>query len=158
MNLAHLHLIIVHVPIVITPLALAILLLGLSRDQQNLQQLSYALLVICGLSAAAASWTGDGAEETVEHLAGVSERVIENHEEAAELTVWLCAASGVLAAVGLFMRASTAARMVGLLTVLVTTASAASLGYTGYLGGKIRHPETSSSTQIGSSEMQEDND
>lgn len=141
MNAAHWHLILVHIPIVISPLASVLLSLGLVRGEETLRRLSLVLLIICGLTAGAAFWTGDGAEQVVEHVAGVSEVLIEAHEEAAEVVVWLCAISGIVSALALLPALRALAQKLTIAVMLVSWAASAGLAYTGYLGGKTRHPE-----------------
>ena len=141
MNTAHFHLVLVHIPIVLTPLAAAILLLNLWRATEAVQKTALMILFVSALSAGAAYLTGEGAEEIVEHLPGILERNIENHEEAAEVSLWLCIVTGLLSAVAVFC--FSAAKRFFLLPLATALAcfTSISLTYTAYLGGQIRHPE-----------------
>jgi hypothetical protein len=51
------------------------------------------------LPAAPVFFSGNGAEETVEHAPGVSDAIIERHEEAAKLAMISIAGAGLLALV-----------------------------------------------------------
>ena len=90
MNPAHLHLIANHVPVFAA--ALAIPLLGVSlwrRDESGTFLTAVLFLVIAGVGAIVAQRSGHAAEEIVEELPGIEERLIEEHEERAEVAVWL---------------------------------------------------------------------
>ena len=83
MNPAHLHLILNHVPVVGTLFGLALLGWGLLRKSEELTKTSLGILIIIALLAIPVYLTGEPAEEIVEHLPGVNEASIEQHEEAA---------------------------------------------------------------------------
>jgi hypothetical protein len=101
------------------------------------------MLVLAALVALPAFLVGEGAEELVEHLSGISEDVIEEHEEAATVAFWLTNLVGALSAVtlvGLWRVAGWVRWMKTLVTIAAVIAST-SLFYAAYEGGKIRHPE-----------------
>jgi hypothetical protein len=91
----------------------------------------------------AAARTGEGAEELVSTLAGVSEAAIEPHEEAAEAALFAAMALGVLALAALVVPARMAqARRAAVIGSLVMSAATFGLAArTANLGGAIRHPE-----------------
>lgn len=156
MNTAHWHLIVVHIPIVLVPLAAVLLSLGLLRNQEALKRTSFAILSICGMTTAAAFLTGDGAEEVVERLAGISETLIEAHEEAADVALWLCSISGIISAFLLLPGSRSLAKKLTFVAVMVSWGASASLAYTGYLGGMIRHPEAYAASQVQAESAQDD--
>lgn len=87
-------------------------------------------------------FTGEPAEENIEHLPGVSESLIEAHEEAAEKSLILTLIIGGAAVLALLGPQKPGfQKYVNLLLILVTAIAVGSLGYTANLGGKIRHPE-----------------
>jgi len=147
MNAAHLHLLINHIPIfgvLFGMIAMAWSLLNQSRDMR----LAAALLfMLSGIFSWIALETGEGAEEQVEHLPGVSESIIHDHEEAAEAAN---VAILILAGGSLFLLASSRfrpqwdrpIRMALVVGALVTSGL---LARTAYLGGQIRHTEIRSS-------------
>jgi len=91
-----------------------------------------ATLVVAGI---AAMRTGEGDEERVEKV--VSEQVIEAHEEAAEVFVWVAAVTLALMVAAVMLRRSRAARVVAGLSVAGTLA-VLWLGYrTGQAGGEL---------------------
>jgi uncharacterized membrane protein len=157
MNFAHAHLILVHLPIVGIPLAALVLAAGLKTKQNSSSALAHLLIFGLSLTAIAAFLTGGEAEELVEHLPGISERLIEDHEEIAELTLWIVSAAGLvsLASLGAYIRRNTAlfltASRVALVASLVATGF---LAKTGYDGGKIRHPEAHEASAAPASEAE----
>lgn len=139
MNAAHLHLALVHIPIVCVPLALLLLLVGLWRGNDTLRSTSAWIALIASLVAVASFLLGEGAEEIVEEIAGITESNIEAHEEAGVVALWLTIGFGALSALRL-----TGARFAARLSVpliILGLLSSGSLAYTAQAGGKIRHPE-----------------
>ncbi len=142
MNLAHVHLILNHLPVVGIPLALAFLLYGRLRKDSVTQR--FALLVLFATAAVVVPvyLTGEPAEKTVERLAGIPETLIEAHEEAAlaSMILTVIAGSGAFAAL-LLARREGMYRVAVLGTMVLATIAAGSLAYTANLGGNIRHSE-----------------
>lgn len=142
MNLAHLHLILNHVPTIGIPIALIFLIYGLY--EKNSTSPRFALLVLAGLALATVPvyLTGEPAEEIVEHLPGVAESFIEAHEDAAFYSFVLTLFAGVAAFVALwFQKDPTKSRQVNFGVVLIASLAVLSLLYTANLGGKVRHTE-----------------
>ena len=143
MNAAHLHVILVHFPVILTPLGVIFLALGLWRKNLTLRDIACYLFLGAAAIGGAAFLLGDGAEEMVEHVAGVVESAIEPHEEASELAIWFAIALGVASFIALAsskVSPRLSARLqVPLLALAILTSGL--LGYAAQLGGKIRHPE-----------------
>ncbi|REJ81761.1 MAG: hypothetical protein DWQ44_11595 [Bacteroidetes bacterium] len=93
-------------------------------------------------------FSGEDAEHEVEHLQGIEEFRIEAHEESAGLSFALILVSGIVAAAGLYFREKYS-RLIMFALIIVSLAASASLTYTGFLGGKIRHSELSKDTLKG---------
>jgi uncharacterized membrane protein len=143
MNAAHLHLILVHIPVVLLPTATILLCLSLWRNQHVLAQTALSLFVVATLVCVPAFLIGEDAEELVEHQPGVVEDTIEEHEEAAERALWFTVAAGSLALLALITRKPLPGLQPTTLKILTVVGALASvtLGYTAFEGGKIRHPE-----------------
>ena len=95
--------------------------------------------------------TGEAAEDMVEHLPGVSEDLIENHEDAGKIALVATSVLGGLSLIRLLIPARFAA-VGGPLTVLVFVFSLGVAGWlarTANLGGQIRHPEIRQSSTLG---------
>jgi len=164
MNLAHVHLMLNHIPIVGIPIALAFLVYGIYAKNQPSQR--FALLVLFGLAVMVLPvyFTGEPAEEVVEHLPGVAESFIEAHEDAAMFSLVLTLITGAAAFIALwFQRDQKKSRLMNFGVMGAACLAVASLLYTANLGGKVRHTEFSSGVAIQSgadvnAEKDEDND
>ncbi len=145
MNLAHLHLIVNHLPVVGIPLVLLFLGYGLYTKNLLLQRFSLKVLFIVSLLLLPVYFSGEPAEKIVEHLPGVTESLIESHEDAALFTLIVTLIMGALAAVALYFRKNEK-RFGGLskIVFVVGCLSVASLLYTANLGGQVRHTEVRS--------------
>lgn len=142
MNAVHLHLLLNHAPVFGLIFALALLGFARLRHSDELTRAGLLTLVATGLAAAAAMLTGDPAEHAVEHLAGISERAIHAHEEAAELAAVATYAGAVLAAAGLVLfRRVALGRRLATLAFVVALAAFGLMARTANLGGQIRHAE-----------------
>lgn len=143
MDATHLHLLTNHIPILTTIFSVLILGWGIFKSEKNLQNLAMIGFIIAGVLSIVVLQSGEGAEETVESLAGVTENVIHNHEEAAETTNWIAMVMGVMAIGGFVLRKTKPRLMKGYLWILLIGGmlSAGMFSYTAYLGGHIRHTE-----------------
>ena len=152
MNFAHLHLILNHIPVVGIPVALAFLTYGIYVKNQASQR--FALLVLVGLAAVVLPvyFTGEPAEEVVEHLPGVAESFIEAHEDAAMFSLILTLLSGATAFVAFwFQKDPKKSRVLNFGVMAIASLAVMSLLYTANLGGKVRHTElrSASAAQVG---------
>ena len=149
MSLTHLHLMLNHVPVVGMLLVIALLAVALMRRSNELAKATFGVAVALALVSVVVFLTGEPAEESVENLPGVSEAVIEAHEEAAlfatiVIGVFGAAALGALA----WFRRRAIPRWIagaGLAAALVVGAT---MAWTANLGGEIRHSEIRSSASI----------
>lgn len=87
--------------------------------------------------------SGEEAEHIIEKFQGVSEHELEEHEEHAELSLWLMIASGVLSLMTLvsYKRAKHLSKMSRILTLIITLFAFITLIPLALHGGKIVHPE-----------------
>jgi hypothetical protein len=124
-------------------LLLLLITLFLRTPSQQLRKAAYLLLCVSALGAFVANFSGEGAEEAVEHLAGVSHDPIEAHEDAAPYAVGLSALAGVLALAGMGLSVFKPAwnGRIALAVTLAALFAFASSARVGWLGGKIRHTE-----------------
>ena len=141
MNAAHIHLMLNHVPL-FGALAVTILCaVALFRRQQGLARGGLVVALLTAIVALVVYLTGEPAEELVENLPGISEAVLETHEEVALVATIVAGAYGVLALIGLFaFRHGVTMRVTRILLVL-SFLPLATMAYTAYLGGQIRHSE-----------------
>lgn len=143
MNAAHLHLALNHLPVVGLLFALALIVVALRTRSPELARVALWSLVVVAVLGLLAYLTGEGAEEVVERLAGVSEAAIESHEEAALVAVLLVGGLGALAGAGLWLQAQGDGLRRGflVLTLAATLLVAGWMAWTANLGGRIRHAE-----------------
>lgn len=148
MNQAHLHLFLVHFPIVGLILVTPLYFYGLIRKDMKILRLSLLLSVVLSLAGLGAYLTGEGAEEILEKLPSVEHELIEEHEEAAEWAFRFIIGTGFLSLLILAMKFSPAGKnrfYFGLLALLLLMSTIVSIR-TGQLGGLIRHQEEISGT------------
>ncbi|MFD2873730.1 hypothetical protein ACFS5N_14690 [Mucilaginibacter ximonensis] len=143
MNETHIHLLITHLPIVGAALGVLVLIHGIWNKSDTTLTAAYNLLIISAIGAGIAYATGEGAEETVEHLPGISKNVIEEHAESALISLISLMIMGGIAVIGLFVTLKSTAftRPVALLALTAALVGFGLIARTGYLGGQIRHTE-----------------
>lgn len=143
MNSAHLHLMLNHLPVVGSVFALLLLVAALMRKSQELQKASLVVFAIIALTAVPVYLTGEPAEKLVERLPGITEAVIEQHEEAAEVAFISVLALGVAALGGLAFawRARPLPRWFAIVLLLLSVTTMGLMLRTANLGGQVRHTE-----------------
>jgi uncharacterized membrane protein len=141
MNLAHIHLLLNHVPLIGLPVAMAFLGYGLWIQNSSMQKFSMFIIICLAIVVLPIFFSGEPAEELVEHLPGVAESFIESHEGAAKFSLALTLFAGFSAIVGLLFHKNYRTRLINVGVLLVSFIAVLSLAYTANLGGKIRHTE-----------------
>jgi uncharacterized membrane protein len=147
-NLAHLHLILNHFPVVGSVIVALLLAFALQRRSDDVGRAALLLAALIGVMAIITYFTGEPAEELVERLPDVSKAAIEEHEDAALVATIVVGALGALSIVALYLHRGAHAlsrRMTGSAFALSLVACAV-MGYTALLGGQVRHSEIRGST------------
>ena len=142
MTPVHLHLLLNHLPVIGTVIAVCLLAFALLRGDDRTGRVSLGLLAVLAAVAVVAFLTGEPAEEAVEHLPGVSGPLVERHEEAALLATIALGVVGAASAGWLLLFRRRPLRrpvMLGLLAAALVPAGA--MAYAANLGGQIRHAE-----------------
>jgi len=139
--MAYLHLLSNHVPILGSLFGVLLLVVALVKPNLNTTLSAYLILLVSGIGGIVAYFTGEPAEESVEHVPGISHNLIHVHEEMAEnalIFVFLLTAAAV---VGLWAdRAQWKnAKKIERFTLVVGIIAFILFAFTGYLGGHIRH-------------------
>lgn len=112
------------------------------RKNDTITKTSFYLLLFAGISAIPVFFTGEGAEEAVEHLPGVSESVIESHEELAKFAFGIVSVTAIAALAGLLLfKSAKVLRFVKPLVFLLGLATGGVMIVTAHLGGQVRHTE-----------------
>ena len=168
MDSSQIHLALTHVPVILSIVGLVVLVVGWLKRNDTLARTAFYLLLFAGLFGVPVYLTGEGAEEIVEHLPGVSEGVIEKHEEMASVAFGLVIAAAILSIAGLLLYNNTKLRrLIVPLVLLLALATTGVMAVTAHLGGQVRHTEIRSgfaqqNNNSGTNEVQnkvsEDND
>ncbi len=143
MDAAHLHLLLNHIPVVGTLVGLLLLAYGLLRKSDELKRASLAMFVATALLAIPTYFTGESAENLVEHLSGVSATLIERHEDAAFVSVLALELLGLVAisALALVHRSARFANALAVTALVLSIVTGGLMARTANLGGQIRHTE-----------------
>lgn len=150
MDLTHLHLMLNHLPVLGVVFGFLILAWGVLRGQDEIKKIGLIFLIITAIFAVPVYLTGEPAEEAVENLAGVSEQIIETHEDSALVSLILAIATGVMAATALILKrfaTENAARISIFAVLLLSIFTGGFITRTANLGGQIRHTEIRSAAQ-----------
>jgi hypothetical protein len=149
MNLAHVHLLLNHVPIIGTLVTLGLFLVSIVANHDDLKQASLALFSLIALLAIPTYISGSGAQGALKESPDVSMSVIEAHQGAALLAFIFMEITGAASLIGLW-RFSLAVKnpwvsgpgRLNLLAVLFLAALTSGLmAVVGNTGGDIRHSE-----------------
>lgn len=148
MNLAHIHLILNHIPLIGMGVTVLLLIVALLRRSKELTIVSLIFVVLVALWAIPVYLTGEPAEEIIEEMTGVSENLIEEHEEQAEAAFIVTEITGALALIALLVSlySDRFRQKLAVLTLIALLISGGLMAWTANLGGKIRHPEIRSDT------------
>jgi uncharacterized membrane protein len=147
MNSAHLHLIVNHLPIIFPIAGVIVLSVGIGFKTDMVKRTAYFLFTIGAVTAAMAMNSGEGAEEIVEELAGVSHKLIHEHEENAESMAILSYLLGIvsLSALWASWKGKSFSNLLSYIVFLIALVVVFLGKQTGTSGGEIRHPEIRSS-------------
>jgi hypothetical protein len=142
MDVIHLHLLLNHVPLIGAIGVILLLGLALLRNSGELGKVALGFLVLLGAVAGVVFLTGEPTEELVERLPGVSETIMEAHEEVALVATIAMGGLAALALAALVVyRHRTLPRWVGATGMIGTIGVVGIMAYTANLGGQIRHTE-----------------
>lgn len=142
MNSVQIHLALTHAPVVLSIVGLAMLVVAFFIKNTTVTKTSYIIILVAGIAAIPVFLTGESTEEAIEKLPGVSERVIERHEDMAKLAMISISIAGVMALAALFaFKRQTLAKTFKGLVLLLAITSGGLMAQTAHLGGQIRHTE-----------------
>lgn len=130
-------------PVVLVPLGAILLAIAHLRSSLPIARVALGILIAATIVTVPAFLLGEGAEEIIEHLPGIAESMIEEHEEGAEPTLWIVVSTGLAALVTwiAITRGSFFERALLAATFILSCIASISLAYTAHLGGLISHPE-----------------
>lgn len=143
MNGAHFHLVVNHLPIIFPIVGIIVMITGLIFKSDAVKRTAFLIFIIGSLTSIAAMTSGEGAEEIVENISGVTENYIEIHEESAELFSILTYILGGLSLIGLWasIKQKSFSKFLNI-GILIFAFIVIYFGKeTGTTGGEIRHTE-----------------
>ena len=143
MNDAHIHLVVNHLPIVGLLIGILVLIVSLIVKKTEVKLTAYGIFMFSAITAVLAFKSGEGAEETVEHISGISETLIHSHEELAESFITLTIVLGVLSLLGFLaeLKRFKYTKYLTIIILLTALADGVYAKYVGTSGGEIRHTE-----------------
>lgn len=143
MSQVHLHLLITHLPVFGSILGALVLGYALWVKSNQTKNAAYFIFIISAIGAAIAYLTGEGAEEAVEKIQGVSENMIALHEDAAMYALISLIALGIMSVIALVISRikPTLLKSTSIVVLFISLVSFGLVARTGYLGGQIRHTE-----------------
>ena len=160
MNDAHFHLVVNHLPIIFPLVGVIILITGLIAKSEAVKRTAYMVFSIGAITTIAAMTSGEGAEEVVENINGISENYIEKHEDAAKLFALLSYVLGGLSLIGLWasFKQKTFSSIVSIAVLGMAFIVLVFAKQTGTSGGEIRHDEIRSATSTTQIPVDNDDD
>lgn len=143
MNQAHLHLLLNHLPILGTLFGILILAGGFFLKNNAVKRTALGLFVLSAVFAIPAYLTGEGAEDVAEKLPGVSEALMERHEEMANIFLWVVGGLGLFSLATFYadFKSKKVAPMLYTLTFVAAIGTMIFAQRVGATGGEIRHTE-----------------
>ena len=160
MNEAHFHLVVNHLPIVGILIGILVLVMGFILKKSEVKVTALGIFVFSALASIAAFYSGEGAEEIVERIPGISETLINQHEESAELffTIVLILGAVSLGAMFLEIKKSKLSKFGFILVILLVLAAGVLAKNVGTTGGEIRHTEIRNDSNLILIQTDEDHD
>jgi hypothetical protein len=148
MNSLHLHLMLNHLPVVGSLLGLGLWIAAAWRKSLELQKAGLVLFAGIALLTAPVYWSGEEAEDRAAQFPGVTEALLDPHEDAAGVAALGVALLGVSALGGLIWVRRDRLIPLGYAGVIgvLSLGTVAAMLVTANLGGQIRHPEIRKST------------
>lgn len=120
--------------------------------------MSLYFMIVAALFTVPVYLTGEGTEKMIEKLPGVSENMIHEHEEMAEIGLIIIIITGIAALGALIIKRKTSLLKPALvLCAIFSFASFGVMAQTAHLGGQIRHIEIRNGASISTQNDNVDN-
>lgn len=143
MNQAHYHLLFNHLPIIIPLIGLLVLIGGMVTNLEVVKKTAYLIFIFGALATIPAILTGDGAEDIVKTIPGVTKNLIHAHEHIADTFALSSYFLGLVSLIIFWLKWKREKKYNiadGLLIVYVLVVLFFAMK-TGNTGGEIRHTE-----------------
>ena len=139
-----------HLPIIFPVVGVIILLIGIFTKSDVSKRNAYIVFILGAVASVAAMATGEGAEDAIENIQGVSENLMHRHEEAAEIFAGMSYFLGAVSLLG-FLTSYRNFSLDKLMPVTILIVGGVSLYFAqeaGRTDGEIRHAEIRSAANI----------
>jgi uncharacterized membrane protein len=149
-TVAHLHLLLNHVPILGSIFVTVLFIIALFYRNVFLQKVSLWFLVAIALFTAATYATGGKTAQAVQGLPGVAEDMVRSHELFAKFGLAAMFVTGAIALGGalFYSRKPAISRFLLTIILIILLFNSALFSYIGFLGGQIMHVEIRSSPPV----------
>lgn len=153
MTAAHWHLVLNHIPIIGTTISTLLLIAGLLLKNEQLKLISVIFIMIMSVFGVIVHETGKKTEREIKKDLTINQDAVEQHEEAAKPAFLVHNIAGILSLIALilFKKKRKAFNVIASIIVVISLSAAGLMSYAGYLGGKIRHSQTTYSNLSNSS-------
>jgi hypothetical protein len=143
MNMAHVHIVLNHIPSLGSVLGLALLAVAVFTKHDGLKKFSLGVLVLVAIATLPTYISGNGARQVIFKQPTFPVGIVEVHQNAAMLTLLAMTVAGAFAWFGLWeiRRFSSAGSLTTMGTLLTSAVATGLILFTGSLGGKISHAE-----------------
>jgi uncharacterized membrane protein len=143
MDAAHIHLMLIHFPIVGFIFSLILLALGLYQKNESFVRAGLLITVMSGALAVPAYLTGESAEEVIKNIRSFPAFAVDEHEAAAFYAILFIGITTVIAGSGLFIsiKKNRISKALMVLIVGLHIFTLTVIARTNYLGSKISHSE-----------------
>ena len=145
------HLALNHIPILLVPVGILLLVAALIVKSVPLRMAGLVLILGAAIVAIPVYYSGGDAEHPVEEIEGVSRHAVHEHEEAAQYSFAALLGAGALALLALALGRRVTRRWPIWLVLVAGSFAAATTFRVAHLGGLIRHPELNGTTTAGES-------
>lgn len=139
--MANLHLLSNHFPVLGSLFGIVLLVLAVLKPDLKTTVSAYIILLISGIGGVLAFFTGEAAEERLEHTKGISHKVIHIHEEMAENALFFIFLLTAASVIGLWAERAQwkSAKRIERFTLVIGIIAFILFAFTSYLGGHIQH-------------------
>ena len=116
---------------------------GMFWKSDHLKHAAIVTIIVSALFSVGAYISGEDAEHVVEDIIGINHDALEEHEDAAELSMWALIITGAisLGTIAGFLQRRVYSRLLIWLCLLFMLISVLMMVHTGKEGGMIRHSE-----------------
>lgn len=156
MNPSQIHLALTHAPIILSIAGFVILLVSFITRNLVVRKTALYIILFAGIISIPVYFSGEGTEELIEDLPGISENRIEEHEELAKIAFIAMLATGITALLGLFFFNKKSEKALSIITLVLALGTSVIMAQTAHLGGQISHSEIRNEGTINTKEIESD--